>query len=94
MATGPDGLWHTKLDLDRGTLAVVAGQRTLARVDTATLRARIAGHRRATTRRSKSETDNAVPWLLVLGPALLAGAALVVLRRRADSRRTARAEAA
>jgi hypothetical protein len=94
MATGKNGLWRTKLDLDGGTLAVVAGQRTLARVDTATLRARIAGHRKATTRQSKSETGDGVPWLLVLGPALLAGAALVVLRRRAGSRRTARAETA
>jgi hypothetical protein len=95
MGSGPGGIWRTKLDLDGGTLAVVAGQHTLARVDTATLRATISGHRRA-TRHSKSESqaEDGVPWLLVLSPTLLAGAALVVVRRRAGSRRAARAETA
>jgi LPXTG-motif cell wall-anchored protein len=95
MATGPDGLWHSKLDLDGSTLAVLAGKRTLASVDTTTLRARIAGHRNAAIRRTERETDDGVPWLLVLGLPLLAGAALVVvLRRRAGLRRTTRAETA
>jgi hypothetical protein len=89
LPNGPQGAWGLKLGLDGGTLAVVAGQRRLATVDTHTLRAEIARPRNP-AKRGEDEKQAVVPWLFVLTPTLvLAGTALALVRRQAASANSA-----
>ena len=83
LPNGPRGVWGLRLEVDGDTLAVVAGRRRLASVDTQTLRAEVA---RPRSQAKEDEKQSRVPWLLVLAPTLLlAATGLALVRRQAAS---------
>lgn len=90
LATPRDGLWGVKLDLDGGTLAVSAGQRRLATVDTDTLRAEIARPKPDAAGARGPDPDRpagqSVPWLLIALPTVAMMGALALLSRQAARR--------
>ena len=89
LAAPRDGLWGVKLDLDGGTLAVVAGRRRLANVDTGTLEAEIVRTRPAAASAPAPErqaSEGGAPWLLIALPTLAMTVALALLSRQAARR--------
>ncbi len=90
LAAPRNGLWGVKLDLDGGALAVNAGRRRLATVDTDTLRAEIVRARPAAAVARGPEPDRpagqGVPWLLIALPTLAMTVALALLSRQAARR--------
>ena len=86
-------LWGAKLELGGGsgaTLALVLGDRALARIDTRTLRVSGSGQPRRAAAPAAAEQAG-VPWLLVLVPTVLLAAAGSVAARARTRRRRARA---
>ena len=85
-------LWGAKLELESGggaTLAVVFGDRALARIDTRMLR--VSGSRQPRRAAAAADELASVPWLLVLVPTVLLAAAGSLAARARTRRRRARA---
>ncbi len=87
LAARRQGLGGLKLQIESDTLAVVAGDRTLARVNTRTLRVSEPGAARP--HRTQAEAGAGVPWPLLVATGLLAAAAAALARKRWAIGRTA-----